>query len=143
MKKIVAFSLSILLLLELSAWGKKTHIVFPFAASDVTKIEAIYKDGESEAKEKTIIDEEEINHVYKVFSEIPVKEKQSSYTDPLGTVMFAFYLKDESIYKINYLSFAVKNGSVLSEDVGFDYFTSGDLVGLWESISGKSEVVSS
>ena len=52
MKKIFAFSLSILLLLGLSACGKKTHIVFPFAASDVTKVEAIYKDGESEAKER-------------------------------------------------------------------------------------------
>ena len=142
MKKIVAFSLSILLLLGLSACGKKTHIVFPFAASDVTKIEAIYKDGESEAKEKTIMDEEEINHVYKVFSEIPVKEKQSAYTDPLGTVMFAFYLKDKTIYKINYLYFAVKNGRVLSENGGFDYFTISDLIGVWGSISGESEVVS-
>ena len=118
MKKIFAFSLSILLLLGLSACGKKTHIVFPFAASDVTKVEAIYKDGESEAKEKTIIDEEEINRVYKAFSEIPVKEKRSADTDPLGTVMFAFYLKDETIYKINYLYFAVKMEGCCLKTVG-------------------------
>ena len=33
-------------------------------------------------------------------------------------------------YEINYLSFATKSGRLQSENAGFDYFTSGDLVGL-------------
>lgn len=81
MKKILAFCLLISLLIGLVGCGKKAHIVFPFAASDVTK-------------------------------------------------------------EINYLSFATKSGRLQSENAGFDYFTSGDLVGLWENLSGESEVVS-
>lgn len=52
MKKILAFCLLISLLIGLVGCGKKAHIVFPFAASDVTKIEMIYKDGKSDAAEK-------------------------------------------------------------------------------------------
>ena len=61
MKKILAFCLLISLLIGLVGCGKKAHIVFPFAASDVTKIEVIYKDGESDAQKKTVNEETEID----------------------------------------------------------------------------------
>ena len=48
----------------------------------------------------------------------------------------------DKTYEINYLSFATKSGRLQSENAGFDYFTSGDLVGLWENLSGESKVVS-
>ena len=54
MKKILAFCLLISLLIGLVGCGKKAHIVFPFAASDVTKIEMIYKDGKSDAQKKIV-----------------------------------------------------------------------------------------
>ena len=122
--------------------GKKAHIVFPFAASDVTKIEVIYKDGESDAQKKTVNEETEIDSLYKSFSELSVQEKDCTSADTLGSVVFTFYLADETSYEINYLSFATKSGRLQSENAGFDYFTSGDLVGLWENLSGESKVVS-
>ena len=75
MKKILAFCLLISLLIGLVGCGKKAHIVFPFAASDVTKIEVIYKDGESDAQKKTVNKETEIDSLYKSFSELSVQEK--------------------------------------------------------------------
>ena len=122
--------------------GKKAHIVFPFAASDVTKIEVIYKDGESDAQKKTVNKETEIDSLYKSFSELSVQEKDCASADTLGSVVFTFYLADGTSYEINYLSFATKSGRLQAENAGFAYFTSGDLVGLWENLSGESEVVS-
>ena len=129
MKKILAFCLLISLLIGLVGCGKKAHIVFPFAASDVTKIEVIYKDGESDAQKKTVNKETEIDSLYKSFSELSVQEKDCTSADTLGSVVFTFYLADETSYEINYLSFATKSGRLQSENAGFDYFTSGDLVG--------------
>lgn len=142
MKKILAFCLLISLLIGLVGCGKKAHIVFPFAASDVTKIEVIYKDGESDAQKKTVNKETEIDSLYKSFSELSVQEKDCASADTLGSVVFTFYLADGTSYEINYLSFATKSGRLQSENAGFDYFTSGDLVGLWENLSGESKVVS-
>ena len=85
----------------------------------------IYKDGESDAQKKTVNEETEIDSLYKSFSELSVQEK-----DTLGSVVFTFYLADGTSYEINYLSFATKSGRLQSENAGFDYFTSGDLVGL-------------
>ena len=113
MKNILAFCLLISLLIGLVGCGKKAHIVFPFAASYVTKIEVIYKDGESDAQKKTVNEETEIDSLYKSFSELSVQEKDCTSADRLQ-----------------------------SENAGFDYFTSGDLVGLWENLSGESKVVS-
>ena len=142
MKKILAFCLLISLLIGLVGCGKKAHIVFPFAASDVTKIEMIYKDGKSDAQKKTVNEETEIDSLYKSFSELSVQEKDCTSADTLGSVVFTFYLADETSYEINYLSFATKSGRLQSENAGFDYFTSGDRVGLWENLSGESKVVS-
>lgn len=142
MKKILAFCLLISLLIGLVGCGKKAHIVFPFAASDVTKIEVIYKDGESDAQKKTVNKETEIDSLYKSFSELSVQEKDCASADTLGSVVFTFYLADGTSYEINYLSFATKSGRLQSENAGFDYFTSGNLVGLWENLSGESKVVS-
>lgn len=79
MKKILAFCLLISLLIGLVGCGKKAHIVFPFAASDVTKIEVIYKDGESDAQKKTVNKETEIDSLYKsyinLFPSFPFKKK--------------------------------------------------------------------
>ena len=79
-------------------------------------------------------------------SDIPVgvhREHSAVWlADTLGSVVFTFYLADGTSYEINYLSFATKSGRLQSENAGFDYFTSGDLVGLWENLSGESEVVS-
>lgn len=108
MKKILAFCLLISLLIGLVGCGKKAHIVFPFAASDVTKIEVIYKDGESDAQKKTVNEETEIDSLYKSFSELSVQEKDCTSADTLGSVVFTFYLADETSYEINYLSFATK-----------------------------------
>lgn len=144
MKKLLAIviSLSILLLLGLFGCGAKTRVVFPFAASDVAKIEAIYKDEGSQAKKKTLIGEVEIESLYNSFSELSVTEKDSAQSDALGTILFAFYLTDGTVYEVNYLSFATKSGRLQSENAGFDYFTSGDLIGLWENLSGEIELVS-
>ena len=73
MKKILAFCLLISLLIGLVGCGKKAHIVFPFAASDVTKIEVIYKDGESDAQKKTVNEETEID--INLFPSFPFKKK--------------------------------------------------------------------
>lgn len=108
MKKILAFCLLISLLIGLVGCGKKAHIVFPFAASDVTKIEVIYKDGESDAQKKTVNKETEIDSLYKSFSELSVQEKDCASADTLGSVVFTFYLADGTSYEINYLSFATK-----------------------------------
>ena len=102
----------------------------------------IYKDGESDAQKKTVNKETEIDSLYKSFSELSVQEKDCTSADTLGSVVFTFYLADETSYEINYLSFATKSGRLQSENAGFDYFTSGDLVGLWENLSGESKVVS-
>lgn len=75
MKKILAFCLLISLLIGLVGCGKKAHIVFPFAASDVTKIEMIYKDGKSDAQKKTVNEETEIDSLYKSFPSFPFKKK--------------------------------------------------------------------
>ena len=74
MKKILAFCLLISLLIGLVGCGKKAHIVFPFAASDVTKIEVIYKDGESDAQKKTVNEETEIDYI-NLFPSFPFKKK--------------------------------------------------------------------
>ena len=93
MKKILAFCLLISLLIGLVGCGKKAHIVFPFAASDVTKIEVIYKDGESDAQKKTVNKETEIDSLYKSFSELSVQEKDCASADTLGSVVFTCSLK--------------------------------------------------
>lgn len=98
MKKILAFCLLISLLIGLVGCGKKAHIVFPFAASDVTKIEVIYKDGESDAQKKTVNKETEIDSLYKSFSELSVQEKDCASADTLGSVVFTFYLADGTSY---------------------------------------------
>ena len=90
MKKILAFCLLISLLIGLVGCGKKAHIVFPFAASDVTKIEVIYKDGESDAQKKTVNEETEIDSLYKSFSELSVQEKDCTSADTLGSVSVRF-----------------------------------------------------
>ena len=106
MKNILAFCLLISLLIGLVGCGKKAHIVFPFAASYVTKIEVIYKDGESDAQKKTVNEETEIDSLYKSFSELSVQEKDCTSADTLGSVVFTFYLADGTSYEINYLSFS-------------------------------------
>ena len=112
MKKILAFCLLISLLIGLVGCGKKAHIVFPFAASDVTKIEVIYKDGESDAQKKTVNKETEIDSLYKSFSELSVQEKDCASADTLGSVVFTFYLADGTSYEI---------GGILSASVRMIY----------------------
>ena len=109
----------------------------------VDRVSGVRKeDGESDAQKKTVNKETEIDSLYKSFSELSVQEKDCASADTLGSVVFTFYLADGTSYEINYLSFATKSGRLQSENAGFDYFTSGDLVGLWENLSGESKVVS-
>ena len=74
--------------------------------------------------------ESDFYSLYKSFSELSVQEKDCASADTLGSVVFTFYLADGTSYEINYLSFATKSGRLKSENAGYDYFTSGDLVGL-------------
>lgn len=75
MKKILAFCLLISLLIGLVGCGKKAHIVFPFAASDVTKIEVIYKDGKSDAQKRRSTKKRRSILYINLFPSFPFKKK--------------------------------------------------------------------
>jgi len=133
--------MSLLLVLGLSACGNEESIVFPFAVSDVETIESYYDDGGSEIQKKTTTEETAIEYLYAYFSELQVKNKQSS--DDGSTIKFAFNLADGTTYELTYIGVATKKGRLQSETAGFDYFTSSDVVGIWNGLSGEIELISS
>ncbi len=141
MKRVYVLFMSLLLVLGLSACGNEESIVFPFAVSDVETIESYYDDGGSEIQKKTTTEETAIEYLYAYFSELQVKNKQSS--DDGSTIKFAFNLADGTTYELTYIGVATKKGRLQSETAGFDYFTSSDVVGVWNGLSGEIELISS
>lgn len=110
-------------------------IVFPFAASDVKKIE-IYKMMDSVPPEiKTVTVDSDIEYLYTYFTELSVENKMSSSNNIVGTVKFVFYLEDRTTYDLKYRNIAVKDGRLQSKY--FDYFTSSDVMGVWDTVSGE------
>lgn len=141
MRRVYVLFMSLLLVLGLSACGNEESIVFPFAVSDVETIESYYDDGGSEIQKKTTTEETAIEYLYAYFSELQVKNKQSS--DDGSTIKFAFNLADGTTYELTYIGVATKKGRLQSETAGFDYFTSSDVVGIWNGLSGEIELISS
>lgn len=140
MKRVYVLFMSLLLVLGLSACGNEESIVFPFAVSDVETIESYYDNGGSEIQKKTTTEETAIEYLYNYFSELQVKNKQSS--DDGSTIKFAFNLADGTTYELTYIGVATKKGRLQSETAGFDYFTSSDVVGVWNGLSGEIELIS-
>lgn len=140
MKRVYVLFMSLLLILGLSACGNEESIVFPFTVSDVETIESYYDNGGSEIQKKTTTEETAIESLYAYFSELQVKNKQSS--DDGSTIKFAFNLADGTTYELTYIGVATKKGRLQSETAGFDYFTSSDVVGVWNGLSGEIELIS-
>ena len=69
---------------------------------------------------------------------MPLKNKQSS--DEGNTLKFVFTLADGTTYELTYIGVAVKTGRLKSQTAGFDYFTSSDVVGVWNGLSGEIEL---
>lgn len=138
MKKLSAIFLVLVLVMGLSACGNEVSIIFPFSASDVETVESYYDDGGSEIQKKTTTDEAAIDYLYTYFSELPLKNKQSS--DEGNTLKFVFTLADGTTYELTYIGVAVKTGRLKSQTAGFDYFTSSDVVGVWNGLSGEIEL---
>ena len=138
MKKFIALVLALVCVLGLVGCGKTENIIFPFSASDVETVESYYDDGGSEIQKKTTTDEAAIDYLYTYFSELPLKNKQSS--DEGNTLKFVFTLADGTTYELTYVGVAVKTGRLQSETAGFDYFTSSDVVGVWNGLSGEIEL---
>lgn len=141
MKRVYVLFMSLLLVLGLTACRKEERIVFPFAASDVEVIESYYDNGEPEIQKKTITEEAAINSLYTFFSELPVTNRKSD--EDGSTTKFVFILSDGTTYELTYIGVAVKKGRLRSETAGFDYFTSSDVVGFWNHLSGEIERISS
>lgn len=140
MRRVYVLFMSLLLVLGLSACGNEESIVFPFAVSDVETIESYYDDGGSEIQKKTTTEETAIESLYAYFSELQVKNKQSF--DDGSTIKFVFNLADGTTYELTYIGVATKKGRLQSETAGFDYFTSSDVVGVWNGLSGEIELIS-
>ena len=64
-----------------------------------------------------------------------VENKMSSSNNIVGTVKFVFYLEDRTTYDLKYRNIAVKDGRLQSKY--FDYFTSSDVMGVWDTVSGE------
>lgn len=141
MKRVYVLFMSLLLVMGLSACGNEESIVFPFAVSDVETIESYYDDGGYEIQKKTTTEETAIEYLYAYFSELQVKNKQSP--DDGSTIKFAFNLADGTTYELTYIGVATKKGRLQSETARFDYFTSSDVVGVWNGLSGEIELISS
>ena len=140
MKRVYVLFMSLLFVLGLSACENEESIVFPFAVSDVETIESYYDNGGSEIQKKTTTEETAIESLYAYFSELQVTNKQSS--DDGSTIKFAFNLADGTTYELTYIGVATKKGRLQSETAGFDYFTSSDVVGVWNGLSGEIELIS-
>lgn len=140
MKRVYVLFLSLLLVMGLSACGNEESIIFPFTVSEVESIESYYDNGGSEIQKKTTTDETAIEYLYAYFSELPIKNKQTA--DEGSTIKFTFNLADGTTYELTYIGVATKKGRLQSETAGFDYFTSSDVVGLWNGLSGEIEKIS-
>lgn len=145
MKRFLPFVLilvmSLILALGMTACGNEVTIVFPFAVSNVETIESYYDNGSAEIQKKTITEESDIDSLYTYFSELSLKSKGSS--DDSSTLKFVFNLADGTTYDLTYIGVGTKTGRLQSTTADFDYFTSSDVVGVWENLTVDIELIPS
>ena len=142
MKKTLAFVMFIVLLLGLSGCNQDVTITLPFEVTDVESIESYYDDGmSSTVQKKTTTKSTDIEELYTFFTELSLQDKDSSSSDCERTARFVFILSDGTSYELVYVNEAVKKGRLMSPSGEFDYFTSADLCGVWEGLSGEIESI--
>lgn len=139
MKKVAILFILAGLLLAFSGCAKDDSIVFSFDATDVASIESYFisNNNGSEMQKKTIASKSDIDYLYTFFSELPVNNRNAHSTNGSITLKYVFNLADGTSYELNYKGIATKNGYL--QFGGVDYFTSSDIIGIWENLPFEIE----
>ena len=133
-KNSLIFGLGIIVGLTISFFlNGSTVIGFPFAGSDIEKIEMYHYEGvPAEEQCKIITEQEDIDTLYKEFQNIKVRDKKKD-TEPMtgGSVTrFVFVLSDGNEYDLDYYN-PGSSPSLISKAGNFEYQTSANLEKYW------------
>lgn len=133
MKRTIAFVLTVLLSILLTGCTRTEHIVLPFTASDVERVEVFHYVVPADAEKKTVTRPEDISGLVDTFDGLSVTDKETEPVAGGSITSFRFRLFDGTIYEIVYSSIAVKSGRISTTGSGQDFFTSADIEASWSN----------
>ncbi len=141
MKKLAVLIVSIGMLMAFSGCGKSSDVTveFPFKPSDVEMVLLLQKGQDSTIKKKLeLMEKEQISEAYSACKGFALSEKEWDRIPDCDGYSIAFNLKDGSQYDLTYYPIAVKEGRLVSAAGAFDYCTTSDVLGFWESLYGSA-----
>ena len=141
MKKLISLILALVCIFALvGCFPENTvNIEFPFEIENVARVEMYHKTPSSEAEMKATESDADIKELYEKFESISFKIKENEEKSEPEITLFKFILSDGTEYDLTYLGYGVKNGRLKSTAGNFDYFTSADIAGIWQSLSKNIE----
>ena len=136
-RNLPAFLLALVLVLFTGCQKESVvYLELPFAADDVESVTAVYRENPSDAgQEKIVTERSAVEELYECFTTIPLRSSEAEQLDDVPVASFSFELSDGTEYEILYAGIAVKTGILCSEDGGFCYSCSSDLVGIWNRLN--------
>ena len=121
--------------------SSNTTIELPFSSKDVINVELYHYNILSQAQQKIITSEQEIESIIETLTTIPVKKNNSSSQAEGHVTSFRFNLTDGSDFEVIYTCYGVKKGIIQSSYV-FDYKTASDIGGMWDNFDTPAVDVS-
>ena len=136
-KNSLIFGLGIIVGLTISFFlNGSTVIGFPFAGSDIEKIEMYHYEGvPAEEQCKIITEQEDIDTLYKEFQNIKVRDKKKNSEPMTGgsATRFIFILSNGTEYDLEYYNSGM-TPSLISKAGNFVYQTSANLEKYWTKL---------
>lgn len=133
MKKMVILILTIMFCVLLAGCGKKATLRIPFDIANVDSVEMYHYTVPGAAEKKIITETGDITEVYTMFSELEVSNKKTEPVTGGEVISFRFHLLDDTSYEIIYCAETVKSGRLKFPIEQFDYYTSADIGGCWNT----------